>query len=52
MTKLTKAAVVHELGKPLVIEEVLLPEPGPTRSWCGSLGRGVCHADLHVTCRE
>jgi hypothetical protein len=29
MTNMMKAAVVHELGKPLVIEEVPVPEPAP-----------------------
>ena len=29
MAKNMKAAVVREFGKPLVIEEVAIPEPGP-----------------------
>lgn len=29
MTKMMKAAVAHEFGKPLVIEEVPVPTPGP-----------------------
>jgi hypothetical protein len=30
-----KAAVVHKFGKPLSIEEVPVPRPGPGRFWSG-----------------
>ena len=33
MAKTMKAAVVREFGKPLTIDEVPVPEPGPGRSW-------------------
>ena len=32
MPKTMKAAVVREFSKPLVIEEVAVPEPGPAKS--------------------
>lgn len=48
MTKLMKAAVVHELGKPLVIEEVPVPEPGPDQILVRIAATGVCHTDLHA----
>jgi propanol-preferring alcohol dehydrogenase len=43
-----KAAVVHELGKPLVIEEVPVPEPGPDEILVRIAATGVCHTDLHA----
>jgi len=43
-----KAAVVHEFGKPLVIEEVPVPEVAPGRVLVKVLASGVCHTDLHA----
>ena len=46
--KSMKAAVVREFGKPLVIEEVKTPEPGPGESQVKIEACGVCHTDLHA----
>lgn len=43
-----KAAVVEEFGKPLVIREVPIPEPGPGEVLIKVICSGVCHTDLHV----
>lgn len=48
MGKTMKAAVVHEFGKPLTIEEVPLPEPGPGQVLVKVRACGVCHTDLHA----
>ncbi|WP_290494295.1 alcohol dehydrogenase AdhP [Hyphomonas sp. UBA4494] len=46
--KSMKAAVVREFGKPLVIEEVKAPEPGPGEIQVKIEACGVCHTDLHA----
>jgi len=43
-----KAAVVRELGKPLVIEEVPVPTPGAGEILVKFEATGVCHTDLHA----
>jgi len=43
-----KAAVVHEFGKPLEIEEVPIPTPGPDEVLIRVVANGVCHTDLHA----
>jgi propanol-preferring alcohol dehydrogenase len=43
-----KAAVVRELGKPLVMEEVPIPEVGPGQILVKVEACGVCHTDLHA----
>ena len=43
-----KAAVVHEFGKPLVIEEVPVPEVAAGRVLVKVVASGVCHTDLHA----
>lgn len=43
-----KAAVVHEFGKPLVIEEVATPEPGPGQVVVKVETSGLCHTDIHA----
>jgi alcohol dehydrogenase, propanol-preferring len=48
MTKMMKAAVVHEFGKPLRIEEVPIPTPGPGEVLIKVMANGVCHTDLHA----
>lgn len=48
MAKTMRAAVVRELGKPLVIEEVAVPEPGAGEIQVKIQAAGVCHTDLHA----
>lgn len=47
MAKTMKAAVVHEFGKPLRVEEVPIPTPGPGEVLIRVVANGVCHTDLH-----
>lgn len=48
MPKTMKAAVVHEYGKPLSIEEVPMPEVGDGEILVNIQASGVCHTDLHA----
>lgn len=48
MPRTMKAAVVREFKKPLVIEEVPVPEPGPGQILVKIAATGVCHTDLHA----
>lgn len=43
-----KAAVCYELGKPLVVEDVLLdpPKAGEVRVRIGAVA--ICHSDVHL----
>ncbi|WP_200945475.1 zinc-dependent alcohol dehydrogenase [Sanguibacter sp. Leaf3] len=43
-----KAAVVRQLGAPLVVEEVPIPVPGPFEALVQVDYSGVCHTDLHA----
>ena len=48
MAEMMKAAVVHEFGKPLLIEEVAVPEVPPGQVLVKIVASGVCHTDLHA----
>lgn len=48
MTEKMKAAVVHEYGGPLVIEEVDVPKVRPGQILVKIEASGVCHTDLHA----
>ena len=48
MASTMKAAVVHEFGTPLVIEDVPVPKPGPGQVLVKVVASGVCHTDLHA----
>ena len=48
MHKTMKAAVVRAFGKPLTIEEIPVPAPGPGEVLVKVLACGVCHTDLHA----
>lgn len=43
-----RAAVVHELGRPLTIDTVAVPTPGPFEALVKVEYTGVCHTDLHA----
>jgi propanol-preferring alcohol dehydrogenase len=43
-----KAAVVRSFGKPLAIEDVPIPTPGPGEVLVKVRACGVCHTDLHA----
>ncbi|NKE88332.1 alcohol dehydrogenase AdhP [Rhizobium phaseoli] len=47
-SKMMKAAVVREFGKPLAIECVPVPVPGPGEILVKVAACGVCHTDLHA----
>ena len=46
--KTMKAAVVEEFGKPLVVQEVPVPTPGPGQVLVEIIATGVCHTDVHA----
>nr|WP_295375886.1 alcohol dehydrogenase AdhP [Pseudoxanthomonas sp.] len=48
MDKTMKAAVVREFGKPLVIEEAIVPRPAAGDVLVRIEACGVCHTDLHA----
>lgn len=43
-----KAAVVEELGKPLKVKDIELPQPGPGQVLVKLEVTGVCHTDVHA----
>ncbi len=43
-----KAAVLHALAEPLVVEELATPEPGAGEVLIKVAACGVCHSDLHL----
>jgi S-(hydroxymethyl)glutathione dehydrogenase/alcohol dehydrogenase len=43
-----KAAILHEVGKPLQIEEVAISKPGPREVLVRTVASGVCHSDVHM----
>lgn len=48
MTEHMQAAVLHDFGAPLRIEEVPVPAPGPGQILIKVAACGVCHTDLHA----
>jgi propanol-preferring alcohol dehydrogenase len=48
MTRTMHAAVVEELGKPLVLREFARPTAGPGQILVKTEACGVCHTDLHA----
>jgi alcohol dehydrogenase, propanol-preferring len=49
---LMKAAVLHQAGAPLVIEDVPVPQCGPAEILIKVKACGVCHTDLHLASGE
>jgi alcohol dehydrogenase, propanol-preferring len=48
MTTTMNAAVVRHFGLPLVLEEWVVPSPGPDQILIKTEACGVCHTDLHA----
>lgn len=48
MAQTMQAAVVREFGKPLILEQVPVPTPGPGEVLVKIRASGVCHTDLHA----
>ena len=48
MSNTMKAAFVHAFGRPLTIEEVPIPAPGPGEVLLRVVASGVCHTDVHA----
>lgn len=48
MSNKMKAAVLHEFGQPLQIEQVDIPTPGAGEILVKMQASGVCHTDLHA----
>jgi S-(hydroxymethyl)glutathione dehydrogenase/alcohol dehydrogenase len=43
-----RAAVLHAVGSPLVVGDLVLPEPGPGQVRVRIAAAGVCHSDLSL----
>ena len=48
LPKTMKAAVVHEFGKPLRVQDVSVPRPRSGQILVRVVASGVCHTDLHA----
>ncbi|GAA2121462.1 alcohol dehydrogenase AdhP [Kocuria atrinae] len=48
MSSTFQAAVVHNFGDELTIDEVEIPQPGPGEALVKLISSGVCHTDLHA----
>ncbi len=48
MSESMRAAVVHQAGGPLTIDEVPIPHPGHNQALVKVQTSGVCHTDLHA----
>src|SRR5712691_9808680 len=43
----TKAAVYIEKDRPMVVDDIDLPDPGPTQVLVKQFATGICHSQLH-----
>jgi Zn-dependent alcohol dehydrogenase len=48
----TEAAIYAEIGRPMIIDQVDLPEPGPTQVLVRYAASGICHSQLHTLRRS
>ena len=48
MGNMMKAAVVRELGQPLALDEVPVPQPNENQILVRIAATGICHTDLHA----
>ena len=44
----SRAAIYVEFQKPLVVEDIELPDPGPTQLLIKQFASGICHSQLHA----
>ena len=44
----TRAAVYVEIGQPMIVDEIELPDPGPTQLLVKHFASGICHTQLHT----
>jgi len=44
----TRAAVYAEIGQPMIVDEIELPDPGPTQLLVKHFASGICHTQLHT----
>jgi S-(hydroxymethyl)glutathione dehydrogenase/alcohol dehydrogenase len=44
-----RAAVLHTVGEPLVVQDVTVSAPGPHEVLVQVKASGICHSDLHVS---
>ena len=51
MAKTMRAGVVHAFGKPLSIEEIPIPTPGPGEVLIKVIASGVCQTDVRLAGR-
>lgn len=52
MPEMMQAAVLRQFGKPLVIEQMPVPEPGPGEMLVKVMACSICHTDLHLALGE
>jgi S-(hydroxymethyl)glutathione dehydrogenase / alcohol dehydrogenase len=48
VTATVRAAVLRSAGTPLRVEDITLPDPGPTQVRVRMIATGVCHSDLSL----
>ncbi|MDE3076008.1 MAG: zinc-binding dehydrogenase, partial [Chloroflexota bacterium] len=48
----TPAVIGLEFGKPLIVEDVIVPDPGPMQIIVKQFASGVCHSQLHRLSNE
>ena len=44
----TKAAIFREFAQPLIIDDIDLPDPGPSQVEVKLFASGICHSQLHA----
>jgi alcohol dehydrogenase, propanol-preferring len=49
VAKTMRAGVVHAFGKPLSIEEIPIPTPGPGEVLIKVVATGVCHTAVNAS---
>ena len=48
MARTMQAAIVEQFGRPLIIREIAIPDPGPGEILIKTEACGVCHTDVHA----